>query len=300
MSAELMTERAGDDSTARSALARTVEGRPDVSLEQVLSVAQLTTRVELKYLVPLESLPTLLDRLPHELAALDIDGRRAFSYESVYFDTEDFALYHHHVQGRRKRYKIRIRSYPDTGDAMFEVKLKGLRGQTVKERLPYDYERRAELTGEGRAFLDSVIADAYGIAVPTLRSALTTAYGRVTLVDLQRQSRLTIDVNLSWSDRERSQRADHVALIETKSLSGPRPVDALLCSIGFRPVRISKYCLGVALLHPEKAANRWNRILSRQLGWQRTASNDPVSSAHEPVVGTGGPAHRRTAAVSDR
>ena len=101
-------------------------------------MAALTTRFELKYLVPLEACPGPLDRLPARLAALDIGGRRIFDYESVYFDTADLALYRH-AQGRRKRYKARTRSYCDTGDTMFEVKLKGRRGQTVKERLGHDY-----------------------------------------------------------------------------------------------------------------------------------------------------------------
>jgi hypothetical protein len=187
----------------------------------------------------------------------------------VYFDTAGFALYRHQVQGRRKRYKARTRSYCDTADTMLEVKLKGQRGQTLKERLPYDFARRSELTGQGRAFLEAVVADAYGFTVPTLRPVLTTTYRRATLVDLERPSRLTIDVNLGWSDDVSSYRADHLALIESKRLSGRDPIDALLGALGARPVRISKYCLGVALLNPETAANPWSRLLRRQFGWQR-------------------------------
>ena len=276
MSAELASERVAGGSSAFSALASHVADRPAVGLEEALSLAQLTTRLDLKYLVPREALPALLGHLPHHLAALDIDGRRIFGYESLYFDTESFALYRQHVQGRRKRYKTRIRSYSDTSDAMFEVKLKGPRGQTVKQRLPYDYERRGELTYEGRLFLDTVVADAYGVIVPTLRPALTTTYRRATLVDLELRTRVTIDVNLSWFDPERSQQVDHLALIETKSTLGPGPVDALLGSMGVRPVRISKYCLGVALLHPDTAANPWNRLLRREFGWQRAAETDRV------------------------
>jgi hypothetical protein len=259
----------GDDSSSLSALAGYVEARPAVSLERVLAVAQLTTRHELKYVVPLETLPAIIECLPRDLAALDIDDRRMFVYQSVYFDTESFALYRQHVQGRRKRYKARTRSYCDTGDTMLEVKLKGRRGETVKERLAYDFGRRDELTCEGRAFLASVIDQAYGLPVPPLKPALTTAYRRATLVDLEQGSRLTVDVDLSWSDVANSHRAGHLALVESKSLSGAGPVDALLTSMGIRPVRISKYCLGVALLNPVTAANPWNRLLIRQFGWQR-------------------------------
>jgi VTC domain-containing protein len=273
MSAELAGERPVDDGDASlSLLAHHLRGRTAVSLERVLSVAQLTTRVELKYLVPLAALPAFLHGLPPALMTLDIGGRRIFDYESVYFDTESFALYRNHVQGRRKRYKARIRSYCNSGDAMFEVKLKGRRGQTVKERLPYDFERRRELTREGRLFLDTMLAQAYGFTAPPLRPSLTTAYQRATLVDLEHRSRLTIDVNLSWFDGDNSHHADQVALIESKSLAGPGPSDALLRSMGVRPARISKYCLGVALLHPDLAANPWNRLLISNFDWQRRPS----------------------------
>ena len=130
-----------------------LEGRPSVELAELMAVAELTTRVDQKYLVPTDLLPDLMARLPAPLAVLAIDGRRVFDYESVYFDTEAFALYHQHIQGRRKRFKARTRTYRDTGEMMFEVKLKGLRGVTVKERLCYDAPAADELTDEGLDFL---------------------------------------------------------------------------------------------------------------------------------------------------
>jgi VTC domain len=262
------------DEPARSALAHVLASdlasRPAVSLRQVMSVASLTTRFDLKYLVPADALPDVLDCLPRQLAVLDFDGRQVCAYESVYFDTADLALYRHHVQGRRKRYKVRTRSYRDTCDALLEVKLKGWRGQTVKERLPYDASQTAVLTAQGRAFLESVIDETYGSTVPDLQAVLTTAYRRTTLVDLEHQSRVTIDVDLGWSDQCTGHRADRLAMIESKSLSGPGPVDAVMSSLGLRPVRLSKYCIGVALLHPDIAANPWSHLLRRHFGWQRT------------------------------
>jgi hypothetical protein len=195
----------------------------------------------------------------------------------VYFDTECLMLYRHHVQNRRKRYKVRTRSYLDTGDAMLEVKLEGWRGQTMKERLLYDSNCRRELTPEGRAFVDHVVAEAYGAAVPPVDPVLTTAYRRATLVDVQCGSRLTIDVDLTWSGSGRAHRAGHLALLESKNPSGRGPVDAMLGSMAVRPVSLSKYCLGVALLHPDTAANPWSLLLRREFGWQRarTASEPP-------------------------
>jgi hypothetical protein len=147
----------------------------------------------------------------------------------------------------------------------------------VKERLVYDIHRRRDLTPEGRAFLDHVVAKAYGATVPPVGPVLTTAYRRATLVDLQCGPRLTIDVDLAWSGSGRAHRAGHLALLESKIPSGRGAVDALLGSLGVRPVRLSKYCLGVALLHPDTAANPWSLLLRREFGWQRarTVSGAP-------------------------
>jgi hypothetical protein len=278
MTAQLAQERVvgGAHHRARTPLARNLAGRASVSLDELLSVAELTTRLDRKYLVPIETLPDVIANLPDQVATLDINGRRVFEYESVYFDTASFELYRQHAQGRRRRYKARTRSYGDSRVTMFEVKLKGPRGQTLKERLPYDYERRGELTTDGRAFLDQVTVEAYGVTAPPLQPALTTAYDRATLVDLECRSRMTIDVNLGWSDGTRTHETDDLALVETKSLAQPGPVDAVLGSMGLRPVRLSKYCLGVALLHPETAANPWSRTRRQQFGWQRDAEPDSV------------------------
>lgn len=232
-------------------------------------VADLATRHDRKYLLAREDLPAVVKHLPCHLAILDIGDRRLLAYESTYFDTRDRSLYRDHVQGRRKRYKARTRAYRDTRDAMFEVKLKGGRGETVKMRMPYDYERRAELTDEGRRFLDLVIADTYGMTVPSLAPALSTSYHRTTLVDIERGARITIDVGLSWSNDAVTWRADDLALIETKDASGPGLVDAMLCSLGIRPLRVSKYCIGVALLDPTTPANPWSRLLRTRFGWTR-------------------------------
>jgi hypothetical protein len=258
-----------------------LERRPPVELAELMAVAELATRVDQKYLVPTELLTELMARLPEQLAVLDIDGRRVFDYESVYFDTEAFALYHQHIQGRRKRFKARTRTYRDTGEMMFEVKLKGLRGVTVKERLAYESAAADELTDEGRDFLHAVVDAAYGVAVPPLGPRLSTAYRRSTLVDREQRSRVTVDLDLTWSDDQTCCTATGLALVESKSGSGSGAVDLVLARMGIRPVRMSKYCIGVALLHPDMAANKWHRLLVRHFGWQRQAIEER-GAADEP------------------
>ena len=117
-----------------------------ISLAEVLDEAALQVRVDRKYLVPVGAFITMTNRLSDRFAVLDIDGRRSFSYESVYFDSPDHRLYRQHVQRRRRRYKVRTRAYLDSGECTFEVKLKGGRSETVKSRMPYGLGDRGRLT----------------------------------------------------------------------------------------------------------------------------------------------------------
>src|ERR671917_500574 len=112
-------------------------------------------------------------------AALEIDGRRAFAYRSTYFDTPDLDAFRDHIQQRRRRYKCRSREYLDSGHYAFEVKLKGLRGRTVKHRMEYDGH---ELSDAALGFLRDCLDRAYGRGPGGgLRPALAVAYTPVTL-----------------------------------------------------------------------------------------------------------------------
>jgi hypothetical protein len=251
-------------SRAAAVVAGSVAGLPAVSLAEVTERAALQTRVDRKYLVPVDRFAELAAALPGSWAALEIDQRRGFAYESVYFDTPDLLTYRHHLQGRRRRYKVRTRAYLDSGDCAFEVKLKGRRDQTVKARLPYPVADRARLTPPARAFLADQLRVAYGQPAPGLAARVTTAYQRTTLVDLGHGTRLTCDVDLVCRGGGLVARglSGHV-LVETKSPAPRSGADAALRSLGLRPVQLSKYCIAVALLHPGIRANPWHRALRR-------------------------------------
>src|SRR5699024_2095193 len=98
-----------------------------ISLQQVTQVAGLQTRSDNKYLLTPEQFTDLIDGLPETTQALTIQGQRIFTYESMYFDTADLALFRAHRQRRRRRFKVRTRSYVDIAETAFEVKLKGYR-----------------------------------------------------------------------------------------------------------------------------------------------------------------------------
>jgi hypothetical protein len=221
--------------------------------------------VDRKYFVPAELFGKMIAELVDELHVLDIDRRRTFGYESVYFDTPHLTSYRAHLQRRRQRFKARTRTYTDSGLCMFEVKLTGARGETVKERVPHPAAYRAELTDEALAHLATTLCEAYHQDVPSgMRPTLVTTYRRTTFVSRTGEARLTCDTGLVCRDglHEVRDTGAHV-LVESKSSGRGSAPDRILREFGVRPASVSKYCVGVAALHPELPSNPWHRTLRR-------------------------------------
>lgn len=245
-------------------LMRAAWNRTPISLADVDAAAALQTRVDRKYLVTADQFAQLDERLGERFRVLEIDGRRLSAYASVYFDTPSLSFYREHRQGRRRRCKVRVRTYVDDGARFIEVKTKGRRGATVKHRIPHD-DRSDRLNSRSGAFVDAVIRREYGQCAPRLVPALESCYRRCTFVDPVGGERLTCDVELSWSDGKGRRVGPDKILLETKT-TGQGRVDEALSALGIRPVRMSKYAVGTALLHPELAANPWHRLLEREFG----------------------------------
>ena len=98
---------------------------------------------------------------------------------------------------------------------------------------------------------------------------LVTSFVRTTLLDRLDGSRATLDrdVSLGVPDGEAVVLRDH-SILETKSVGAATEADRWLWAHGHRPASFSKFCIGMALQHAELPANKWNRILRRDLGWQ--------------------------------
>jgi hypothetical protein len=95
-----------------------------ISLGGVNHVAELQTRIDRKCLVGESTLWELLDPLAPTVRVLEIEDRHSCHYQSTYVDTDNFALHSAAVQGRRKRFKVRSRTYGDDGPCFLEVKAK--------------------------------------------------------------------------------------------------------------------------------------------------------------------------------
>lgn len=240
------------------------------TLEEIQRRADLQTRVDRKYVVPESLFAELLEAHP-DLGVLEIAGRRRFGYESVYFDTPDLASYLGAARGRRRRFKVRTRTYTDAGDCVFEVKVKGGRGETVKARLPYGLDDAETITPEAQAFVAGVLhetlPDAEGL-VRSLVPVLVTTYDRTTFLDAAAGTRLTCDTTLRCAtpDDDAWVALDGQVLLESKSPGAATAIDRWLWARGRRPDQISKYCVGLAAIDAELPSNKWHRTLVRHFG----------------------------------
>ena len=226
-------------SRAWTAVGSSVPGLPSATLGEVTEQVALNARAERKYLVPADRFADLIARLPQRYAVLEINRQRGFAYESVYFDTSDLLTYRQHLQGRRRRYKVRTRTYLDSADCAFEVKLRWHRDQTVKARLPYSVTDRARITPTAQAFLASQLEYAYGQRAPELGATVTTTYRRTTLVDIDCTTRLTCDVDLTCTGGGQiAVGLSQYVLVESKSLGANSAADAVLRGLGLRPVQM--------------------------------------------------------------
>ena len=234
-----------------------------ISLDELVEKAALQTRVDRKYVLSRLGAAEVLAALDPTTRILEIDGARASAYESVYFDTPDLLSYRMAAHARRRRFKLRTRSYVDTDESWLEVKTRGARSTTVKERLAYEIEDRGILTPDGREYADAALG-ALGLDSADLRPTLVTRYHRSTLYLPGSGSRATVDTDLSWEgDDGRVLSTPDLAIIETKSGSRTSEVDRLLWSHGHRPATISKFGTGLAALRTDLPSNKWARVLRR-------------------------------------
>ena len=231
-----------------------------ISLADLNEKAAMLERLDNKYIVPADQLQPALLQFRDLFDVLEIEGKRAFFYATEYHDNADNQSYRDHHQGRRKRCKVRVRTYLDAGFSFLEVKLKDIRGATVKKRLKIE-TTTAELSNEALAFIDQCHTDMYGTPLgQTLNPVIQMRYSRVTLVAKEGGERMTIDTALSFRNAACQRRAaPDRFILETKSARGNGIADRILRGQHVHPTKsCSKYCIGMAALGQ---AHRHNRFL---------------------------------------
>jgi hypothetical protein len=239
-----------------------------ISLKALNEKAAMLERLDNKYVVRGSVLAQAMADFDESFDVLEIDGQRAFTYRTCYFDDDERRSYYDHHQGRRQRMKVRVRHYLDASLCFVEVKLKDKRGITIKKRMPYTPERYGQLDDAAMAHVEHCHTSLYGRPFGrTLERVLEMEYRRITLVARVGGERMTIDTAIRFDGESGVQSTDEdVYIVETKSSNGNGLADAILRRLHQHPTNgCSKYCVGMSLTGSVERYNRFRPAL-RKLG----------------------------------
>ena len=239
-----------------------------ISLDDTNKSAKMLKRFDNKYVVGRDQFETFLSLVIEDFKILEIKGTRQFSYTSCYYD-DNYRCYFDHLQGKRHRFKVRTREYVDSGLMFFEVKLKGLRGQTDKHRIATENFSSETIVDEELDLLTGAYEENYKIDYAyNLNPALIVDYRRCTLVAKQGGERVTIDFSLAFKacngNEEKIRIGENFIIIETKSGNGKGLADKVMKRLGIRQAsKCSKYCLGVNLSGEVEQSNSFLPMIRR-------------------------------------
>ena len=241
-----------------------------ISLKQMDSV-KLMDRTDTKFTFTLIDLLQILPNLLNEYQALEIEGKKMSSYKTLYYDTPELKLYNAHHNGKLNRYKIRHRTYLETGVGFLEVKFKSNKGRTVKERIstliPESNWDQKQIN-----FLNSKLP----FSPETLLPVIWVNYTRITLVSKSSAERLTIDINLNFNDSDNKIDLTNLVIAEVKRAGKAESIFIKkLKQKHIREGSISKYCMAVAL---SKKNVRKNNFKERLLNLKKIMSYDFIAS----------------------
>jgi len=239
-----------------------------------LSSSSLMDRVDSKFLLPVDQLLNVLNRCTNYYSALEIQDKSIFHYKNIYFDNNELTFYNQHHNRKLNRHKVRHRNYTDSNISYLEIKFKTNKGRTIKTRQPTDNNPFTALDS-GYTFLKQ-----QGITTPEhLIPSQLCAYNRISLANNDLSERITLDLNLSFTNQVTEKLNAHqnsqavrlsdyvVAELKQNKLNRQSPFFQLMREIGIRSQGFSKYCMGVSLSNRQVKSNRFKaNIIKLQRG----------------------------------
>lgn len=233
-------------------LQNVLDGFESISLGEMDRVA-LMNRTDTKFLLHLNQLGPLLEELKDHYKVLEVEDVRMNRYNSMYYDTAAFDFFSDHLRGKRGRAKVRIRTYVESAISFLEIKVKDKKGDTQKTRMRVDGFEEC-FSPEQAAFINQTLGKDI-----TLNPVLQNAFTRITLVHKTDEERATIDLDLRFNGRHTLTNGQNcVVIIEVKQSGYKRssPIVKALRTRKTHPYSLSKYCMGIGLLHRELKQNK--------------------------------------------
>jgi hypothetical protein len=223
-----------------------------------LDKVKLMNRTDQKFCLHIDQLPDVLKAIQADYSLLEIQGETIFEYDNTYYDTPDNQMFLSHQNGKKNRYKIRVRKYVESDLIFLEIKFKNNKGRTIKKRVEkLDFDS-AFTTGD-LDFLEN--ASHYsGIQIePKIRSY----FNRFTLVDYQFSERVTVDFLAGFQNQENEIRLNNLVIIEVKQskFNNQALITKVLQDKKIRQQGFSKYCIGRSLLEEKIKKNNFKPLL---------------------------------------
>jgi hypothetical protein len=237
-----------------------------IHLEEMDRV-QLMNRVDTKFTFSIQTLIELLPLLNKHYKVLEVEGTLLSAYESLYYDDHAFTAYKDHHRRLRDRFKVRYRKYVNSNIAFLEIKHKK-NGRTEKSRI------RTENIPMSMSQTEAEFVKNQGLNRGELQPSLMNRFKRITLVNKTINERLTLDVDLTFEWEGNSSNMGNVVIAELKQERAQRtsPFYALMKKNLIRPLRISKYCIGMIELYG-KTKLKYNRFKKKLLYIQKIQKN---------------------------
>lgn len=221
-----------------------------ISLSQLNASVSFLKRIDTKYLVHVKDLPSIIEELEKDYFVLDIKGTRLFKYDNIYMDSDSLDFYYAHERGDDVRVKVRTRYYVDSDLCFFEYKHK--EGDLVRKfRYQEDPSLFGKMDPEATRFFTNLYSSLMeGSEKLKISPKMRTEYKRFTLCSKANDERITIDLDLSFSDPNDPQSTKielpHLAIIEAKASQRNSRSSELMKKFDINKASgCSKYCLGL-------------------------------------------------------
>ena len=227
-----------------------------ISLDEMNGV-RLMSRFDTKFVLGINKLTDLLERIEPFYRILEINNNRIHDYKSIYYDTDERKFYFEHHNNRVNRNKIRFREYVESGLTFLEIKLKNNKGKTIKKRIKVD-KILASLTTEHKDYINKIIGHPLEV-----KAKQWIIFSRITLVHKEQNERITIDTNLTFKDEDNQGDLKDIVIAEVKQERMSRSSDFIRIAkeMSILPIRLSKYCISTIKLKPNIKQNRFKKKL---------------------------------------
>ena len=221
---------------------------PPITLEEMDSV-KLLNRIDTKFLTDEQTLVGILqDAVAAGYRALVADGSKVAWYDTLYFDTPGLRMFLDHHNRRLVRQKVRTRVYVASGQCFLEIKRKNNHGRTKKKRTAIPVSDFKDFGGNPAAC--EYLAGHSDYTADGISPSLETVFRRITLVNPAMTERLTIDSCISFKNVRNgaeSSLANGVIIELKQDGRAESPMRGILLDHRVKPIRVSKYCIGVTL-----------------------------------------------------